>query len=203
MADCGCEMEAKNAAERKTLRLLMAVNAAMFLIEITTGLLAHSTALLADALDMLADATVYGISLAAVGGSKQGKARAALMSGTFQITLAILVLVDVIRRFIWGSNPESFWMMGIGAIALLANIYCLLQISKHRRGEVHMRASWIFSRNDVIANLGVIIAGVLVWWLNSRLPDLVIGLLITGLVLRGGIDIIRDATGERSQPDSF
>ncbi|MEB3338625.1 MAG: cation transporter, partial [Leptolyngbyaceae bacterium] len=115
MADCGCEMKARNAAERRTLRLLLAINATMFVVEIITGLRANSTALLADSLDMLADATVYGISLAAVGGSKGSKIRAALMSGTFQITLAVLVLMDVIRRFVWGSEPESFWMMGVGA----------------------------------------------------------------------------------------
>lgn len=197
MADCGCEMKARNAAERRTLRLLLAVNATMFAVELFTGLLAHSTALLADSLDMLADATVYGISLAAVGGSKQGKIRAALMSGTFQVTLAAFVLADVIRRFVLGSDPEPLWMMGIGAIALLANVYCLSLISKHRQGEVHMRASWIFSRNDVIANLGVITGGALVLLFNSRLPDLVMGLLITGLVLRGGIDIIRDAKSDQ------
>ncbi|MBD2465477.1 cation transporter [Oscillatoria sp. FACHB-1407] len=197
MADCGCEMKARNAAERKTLRLLLAVNAMMFVLEMITGLLAHSTALLADSLDMLADATVYGISLAAVGGTKGSKIRAALMSGVFQITLAVLVLVDVVRRFVWGSDPEPFWMMGIGAIAFLANVCCLFLISKHRQGDVHMRASWIFSRNDVIANLGVIVAGVLVLLFHSRLPDLIMGLLITGLVLRGGIDIIRDAKAEQ------
>jgi len=190
-------MKARNAAERRTLRLLLAVNATMFAVELCTGLLAHSTALLADSLDMLADATVYGISLAAVGGSKQRKIRAALMSGIFQVTLAVLVLTDVIRRFVFGSKPESFWMMGIGAIALLTNVYCLFLISKHRQGEVHMRASWIFSRNDVIANLGVITGGALVFLFHSRLPDLVMGLLITGLVLRGGIDIIRDANSEQ------
>lgn len=197
MAECGCEMKARNAAERRTLRWLLAINALMFGVEITMGFLAHSTALLADSLDMLADATVYGISLAAVGGSKGGKIRAAFMSGAFQITLAVLVLVDVVRRFIWGSDPESFWMMGIGAIALVANVFCLVLISKHRQGEVHMRASWIFSRNDVIANLGVIAAGALVFLFGSRLPDLIMGLLITGLVLRGGIDIIQDAKGEQ------
>lgn len=197
MSDCGCEMEARNAAQRRALRWLLAVNATMFIVEIITGLLAHSTALLADSLDMLADATVYAISLAAVGGTKGSKIRAALMSGIFQVTLAVLVLVDVVRRFIWGSDPEPFWMMGIGAIALLANVCCLFLISKHRQGDVHMRASWIFSRNDVIANLGVIVAGVMVLLFNSRLPDLIIGLLITGLVLRGGIDIIRDAKREQ------
>lgn len=199
MSDCGCEMQAKNAAERRTLRWLLAINGSMFTVELITGLLANSTALLADSLDMLADATVYGISLAAVGGSKRGKIRAALISGSFQMTLAGLVLVDVIRRFLLGSAPEPEWMMGIGAIALLANVICLSLIAKHRQGEVHMRASWIFSRNDVIANLGVICAGGLVQLFNSRIPDLVMGLLITGLVLRGGIEIIWDA--HREEPE--
>lgn len=199
MSDCGCEMQAKNAAERRTLRWLLAINGSMFTVELITGLLANSTALLADSLDMLADATVYGISLAAVGGSKRGKIRAALISGSFQMTLAGLVLVDVIRRFLLGSAPEPGWMMGIGAIALLANVICLSLIAKHRQGEVHMRASWIFSRNDVIANLGVICAGGLVQLFNSRIPDLVMGLLITGLVLRGGIEIIWDA--HREEPE--
>ncbi|MDX2231911.1 MAG: cation diffusion facilitator family transporter [Leptolyngbyaceae cyanobacterium bins.349] len=197
MADCGCEMTARTAAERRTLSGLLTINAAMFGLELTTGLLAHSTALLADSLDMLADATVYGIALTAVGGSNRGKIRAAVVSGCFQMTLAVFVLVDVVRRFVWGSAPESLWMMGIGAIALLANVSCLLLISKHRQGEVHMRASWIFSRNDVIANLGVIGAGVLVLLFNSRLPDLVMGLLITGLVLRGGISILQEAKREQ------
>jgi cation diffusion facilitator family transporter len=193
MAGCGCEVEIRNREERKLLWLLLAINGAMFCIEFITGWLAESTGLIADSLDMLADAAVYGIGLYAVGKSLRDKAHAALISGIFQILLALGVLADVIRRFIQGSEPLSDYMIGIGLLALIANLSCLALISKHREGEVHMRASWIFSVNDVLANLGVIAAGALIYLTNSRLPDLIIGLLIAALVLFGGIRIIQEA----------
>ncbi|MEG4584778.1 cation transporter [Microcoleus sp. MOSTC5] len=162
MSECGCHMEAKNAAERKTLRILLLINGTMFVVGIVAGVLAHSTALVADSLDMFADASVYTMSLYAVGKSAHHKNRAATLSGIFQITLAVMVVVDVIRRFVWGeSSPESGWMMGIAFLALIANSYGLYLLSKHRKGEVHMRASWIFTQNDVIANFSVIVAGLL------------------------------------------
>lgn len=197
MSDCGCQVEARNAAQRRTLRILLAVNGLMFGLEIFTGLLAHSTALIADSLDMLADAIVYGISLAAIQKTALHKAQAALLSGGFQILLAGLVVVDGLRRFLTGSDPEPGWMLGMGLLALAANLYCLSLIARHRRGEVHMRASWIFSRNDVIANVGVIGAGILVQLLQSRLPDLFVGLAIALLVLWGGIQIVQDAQQAR------
>ncbi|WAL59958.1 cation transporter [Thermocoleostomius sinensis] len=193
MSDCGCgDVKAASAAQRKTLGWLLAINALMFALELVTGLLAGSTALVADSLDMFADATVYSIALYAVGRSPAAKKRAAGLSGLFQVGLALLVLADVVRRFVLGSDPEPTWMVGIGLLALAANVVCLLLIAKHRQGEVHMRASWIFSKNDVIANLGVIAAGFLVSMTGSRLPDLVIGLLVAVIVLRGGIAILRD-----------
>jgi len=108
--------------------------------------------------------------------------------------LALGVLADVTRRFMLGSEPESIWMMGFGLLALLANVWCLLLIAKHRHGEIHMRASWIFSKNDVIANVGVILGGFLVYLFNSHLPDLLIGFAIALIVIRGGLAIIRDAS---------
>lgn len=199
MSDCGCQMEAKNAAQRKALGYLLIINATMFLLEVITGVLAHSTALIADSLDMLADATVYGIALYAVGRSHLDKTRAASLSGIFQMTLASLVLVDVIRKFLSGSHPESSLMIGIGFVALVANVVCLWLLAKHRKGDVHMRASWIFSKNDVIANISVIGAGVLVTLFQSRLPDLIIGLAISILVLRGGVQILQEAHSEKSR----
>lgn len=190
MSNCECQVEAKNAAQRKVLRYLLIINAAMFLLELITGVLANSTALLADSLDMFADAAVYGISLYAVGRSHTQKTRAASLSGIFQMTLAGLVLFDVIRKFFLDSHPESTLMMGVGFMALVANIICLLQIAKHRQGDIHMRASWIFSKNDVIANISTIVAGLLVTLLHSQLPDLIIGLAIAIWVLRGGVGIL-------------
>jgi len=198
MSDCGCQIEAKNAAQRRVLGYLLLINGTMFVLEMTTGVLAQSTALIADSLDMLADATVYGISLYVVGRSSIYKTRAASFSSILQMTLASLVLFDVIRKFISGSDPESALMMGIGFIALMANVLCLGLLAKHRKGEVHMRASWIFSKNDVIANLAVIIAGLLVTILQSQLPDLIIGLAIAILVLRGGVQILKEARGEKA-----
>jgi cation diffusion facilitator family transporter len=197
MSDCGCHMEAKNKAERKTLRILLLLNSTMFVLGIVAGTISHSSALIADALDMFADASVYTISLYAVGKSAHFKNRAATLSGIFQITLAVMVVLDVIRRFVLGSSPESGWMMAIALLALIVNSYCLYLLSKHRQGEVHMRASWIFTQNDVIANFSVIIAGLLVNLLNSRFPDLIIGLSIASLVVWGGISIIRDSQRDR------
>ncbi|QEQ01350.1 cation diffusion facilitator family transporter [Thermosynechococcus sp. QKsg1] len=193
MSDCGCHIEARNAAERKTLRIVLLINVLMFFMEVITGILAHSTALIADSLDMLADALVYGLSLYAVGRSPRHKTRAAGLSGLFQMTLAVLILGDVIRRFVSGSAPEADWMMAIALLGLVANGYCLYLIAKHRQGEVHMRASWIFTQNDVIANVSVIIAGGLVALFRSPYPDLIVGFGIASLVLWGGIRIVRDA----------
>jgi cation diffusion facilitator family transporter len=197
MAECGCEVEIKEKEQGRLLIILLSINAIMFFVEFGTGILADSTGLIADSLDMLADAAVYGIALYAVGHSAQRKAMAAHMSGLFQIVLAVGVAMDVVRRFIFGSEPESVMMMAIGTVALAANVTCLTLISKHREGEVHMRASWIFSKNDVLANLGIILGGVLVAASGSRLPDLLIGAVITVIVLRGGLHIIKDAAAER------
>ena len=139
MSDCGCEIEAKNAAQRKILGYLLIINGIMFLLEVVTGIMANSTALIADSLDMFADAAVYGTSLYAVGRSHRRKIQAASLSGLFQITLAGLVLVDVIRKFFVGRLPESGLIMGVGCIALAANFICLWLLAKHRQGEVHMR----------------------------------------------------------------
>ena len=197
MAKCDCEIEAKNKKETRVLLILLSINAFMFIAEITFGIISESTALIADSLDMLADATVYGIGLYAIGGPISVKIKAAYVSGIFQILLGLSVAVDIVRRFIWGSDPESILMISIGIIALIANTICLMLISKHKDGEVHMRASWVFSKNDVIANLGIIIGGVLVYLLGSRIPDLIIGITITIVVIRGGIGILKDATNEK------
>lgn len=194
MSGCGCgDVEIKDRAESKVLWQLLAINAAMFLLEFIIGWLAQSTGLIADSLDMLADAGVYAIGLYAVGRSLRDKTHAASVSGVLQLGLAALVMLDVIRRAFHGSEPYGLIMMTVSAVALVANVACLALLAKHRDGEVHMRASWIFTANDVLANLGVIIAGVLVYSFDSRIPDLIIGAIIALLVTRGGIQILREA----------
>jgi len=199
MSGCGCEIEIQDKSERRVLIALLLINGIMFVAELGVGWWAQSTALIADALDMLADAMVYGVGLYAVGKSSLVKVHAARISGSLQVLLGLLVLVDIVRRLIVGSEPVSILMMSMGLIALIANVTCLILIAKHREAEVHMRASWIFSKNDVIANLGVILAGGLVAWTGSRLPDLVIGLLVALLVIRGGMLILQDAKATRTQ----
>ncbi|AEA98189.1 cation transporter [Alteromonas sp. KS69] len=199
MSGCGCEVEIKDQSQRQVLYWLLGINATMFVIEMGIGLLADSTALIADSLDMLADAVVYGVALYAIGKSLLHKANAARISGFFQMALGLLIIIDIVRRSIYGSEPVSGLMMAMGAVALVANVICLVIIRKQRNEEVHMRASWIFSANDVIANLGVIFAGVLVFWLDSRWPDLVIGVIVSCVVLRGAKMILEDAGNERQR----
>lgn len=186
------------ADERRTLRLLLAINAVMFGIELLAGWIGDSIGLIADSLDMLADAGVYTATLLAVGSSARRKTRAATASGVIQLCLAFGVVAEVARRWLYGSEPASRLMIGISLLALSANAACVLLLRRHRHGGVHMRASWIFSTTDVQANLGVILAGALVALTGSRLPDLAIGLVVCGLVVRGGVRILREAAASRA-----
>jgi len=196
MAGCNCNEGLDDIEQRRALVVLLLINGVMFIAEFIAGLMADSTALIADSMDMLADALVYSVSLFVVGKSIQAKIHAAKLSGIFQILIGLGVAVDVVRRFITGSSPEPMFMIIVGFVALIANVACLFVIAKHRKGEIHMRASWIFSKNDVIANIGVIAAGVLVSLLASPIPDLIIGLVISTVVIRGGVMILRDVRAE-------
>lgn len=198
MADDCCSIEVESAAQARTLWIVLGINAAMFVAEFVAGVIARSTGLIADSLDMLADAAVYSVSLYAVGRSETLKNRAAMLSGVLQILLALSLAVEILRRTIMGSEPEPFFMIGVSLVALAANVICLTLIAKHRDGEVHMRASWVFSKNDVIANVGVIVAGGLVLLFAEPWPDLIIGALIVFVVFRGGISIVSDAKRERA-----
>lgn len=188
-SEIGMPIQTKD--EGRVLWTLLAINFAMFLVEIGIGFYAESTGLVADSFDMLADAIVYGMSLYAVGRPHLIQQRAAYLSGWFQLLLATGAIMEVIRRFLFGSEPNSILMMGISTLALAANISCLVLLMRHRKGAVHMRASWIFSTNDVIANLGVILAGLLVYLFHSPWPDLVIGVVIAVIVGCGAISILR------------
>ena len=176
--------------ERGTLEVLLGINAAMFVVELAAGWMAQSAGLIADSLDMFADAAVYGISLYAVGHAARRQATAARVSGFLQLLLATGALLEVLRRWVFGSQPEPLGMAGIALLALAANVACMALIAKHRHGGVHMKASWIFSTNDVLANLGVILAGGLVAWTGAAWPDLAIGTAIALVVLSGALRIL-------------
>ena len=198
MSDCDCPIDVDTRQQGRVLVILLAINAAMFVIELVSGIVAESTGLIADSLDMLADAVVYGIALYAVGRSANARIHAAFASGYFQLALALLVALDVSRRAIFGSDPEPSYMVLVGLVALAANVVCLSLIAKHRDGGVHMRASWIFSKNDVIANTGVIVSGGLVYATGMRWWDLIVGMAIAYVVFRGALTIIHDARSERA-----
>ena len=183
---------ARRTNERKSLWAVLAINFAFFVIEMSTGFFSRSMGLVADSLDMLADSFVYAISLFAVGGSLVRKKRIARLAGYFQIVLALLGFIEVIRRFSGSEEAPDFrTMILVSIFALIANGTCLYLLQKAESREAHMQASMIFTSNDVIINLGVIIAGVLVYLLNSNKPDLVIGTIVFVVVIRGAMKILR------------
>jgi Co/Zn/Cd efflux system component len=181
----------EDAGEARLLWMLLSINAVMFVVEIAVGFLAQSTGLVADALDMFADAAVYGLSLFAVGRAASMKVRAAHVAGWLQLLLAVMVLGEAARRFIGGSEPVSSLMMGMGLLALLANVACLVLVARKKDAGAHMKASYIFSANDVIANAGVILAGFLVAVTGTNYPDLVIGIVVALFVINGAQRILR------------
>ena len=199
MSDCGCHHEAKNAQEQRVLWIALALNAAMAVIGGIAGWIAHSTGLLADALDMLSDATAYASGLVAIGRTARFKANAAWLSGGILLVLGIGVLVEVGRRVLQGAEPLSGWMIGTALLSLVVNVTVLRMLSPLKSGEVHLRATWLFTRADVVANIGVILAGVLVWWLANPYPDYVIGTLIGLYVIKEAIEILRDARRASTQ----
>lgn len=200
MADCGCKApEARTAQEHRVLRLALVLNAAMAVVGGLAGWIAQSTGLLADALDMLSDATAYAIALMAIGRSALFKVRAATFSGSILLVLGVGVLIEVGRRLIYGAEPLSEWMIGAALLSLIVNLTVLRLLAPMKSGEVHLRATWLFTRADVVANLGVIFAGLLVLWLGVPYPDFVIGALIGLYVIKEAIEILRDARSEANE----
>ncbi len=183
----------ENTNQKKLLWSVLVINFAFFIIEMATGLISKSMGLVADSLDMLADSFVYGISLFAVGGTLIKKKRIAKLAGYLQITLAIIGFVEVLRRFLVEEKlPDFSTMIIVSILALIANGTCLYILQKSKsKEEAHMKVSMIFTSNDVIINLGVIIAGVLVNWLSSSKPDLIIGTIVFILVVQRAFRILK------------
>ena len=202
MSDCGCHHEAKSAQERRILTIALVLNAAMAVIGGVAGWMGQSTGLLADALDMLSDATAYAIGLAAIGRGARFKANAAWLSGSVLLVLGLGVLLEVGRRVFQGAEPLSGWMIGTACLSLVVNLTVLRMLAPLKSGEVHLRATWIFTRADVVANVGVVVAGLLVLVLASPYPDYVIGTLIGHYVIKEALEILSDARKARSESKS-
>jgi cation diffusion facilitator family transporter len=197
MDDC-CENKSEMLAllrnrQKGVLQLVLAMNAAMFVAECTAGLLAHSTALLADSLDMLGDAVVYGLSLYALHRSARWRAGAALTKGVIMTAFGLGVVIEAMLKIMTGVVPEERLMGIFGVLALVANLSCLLLLLRHRADDLNMRSTWVCSRNDVIANVGVLFAAAGVAITGAAWPDILIGLLIAGLFLCSAWGVMRAA----------
>lgn len=180
------------SSQRKSLWIVLFINFLFFIIEMSTGIISKSMGLVADSLDMLADSIVYGLSLIAVGGTIALKSRIATVAGYFQMSLAVLGFAEVVRRFVGVEQmPDFKIMIFVSLFALLANIICLVILQRSKSNEAHMRASMIFTSNDIIINLGVILAGLLVLRLDSSMPDLIIGAIVFVLVVQGAFRILK------------
>lgn len=172
---------------------VLTINAAMFVTEFALGWLAESTALISDSLDMLADAAVYTVALYGATRGPRAQAGAATTAGLLQGTLALAAIGEVVRRLVVGSSPLPVYMIVVSLVALAANIWCLRLVGRHRDAGVHMTASWIFSQNDVLVNMSVIIGGALVAITGAVIWDLALGVAIAVLVFTSAIRILHSA----------
>ena len=178
--------------ERKLLWQVLAINAFFFALELITGFISNSMGLMADSLDMLADSIVYGMALWAAGGSVVRKKTIALFAGYFQLVLAMLGFIEVIRRFVGlEATPDCLIMVVVSVFALLANALCLYLLQKSKSKEVHIQASMIFTSSDVFVNLGVMVAALLVFITQSPYPDILIGSIVFVIVGKGAIKILK------------
>ena len=183
-----------NQNEEKVLITVLIINAMFFVIEMTFGWISNSMGLVADSLDMFADASVYGLSLYAVGKAVSRKKNIAKLSGYIQLSLAVFGFIEVLRRILGIEEvPDYKTMMIVAAFAFFANMICLYLLQKQKSEDAHMKASMIFTSNDIIVNLGVIAAGFLVNFLSSNKPDLIIGTIVFIVVARGAFRILKIA----------
>lgn len=197
MSDCcndkACEIEILGERQAAVLKIVLAINAAMFLLEATAGILARSTALLADSLDMLGDALVYGFSLYVISRGTRWKAVAAMSKGLIMAAFGLGVMFEAVYKMFHPVVPGVEWMGIIGFLALAANTICLVLLWRHREDDINMRSTWLCSRNDVIANVSVLLGAAGVWWMNSMWPDILAGSLIASLFLRSAVHIIGES----------
>ena len=189
--DKACELEALRGRQGSVLKIVLAINAAMFLVEIGAGLMAHSTALLADSLDMLGDALVYAFSLYVLARGARWQAVSAIFKGSVMAVFGFFVLGEAAYKSLYYSVLPVAETIGIiGVTALLANSLCLGLLWRHRSDDINMRSVWLCSRNDIIANTSVLLAAAGVWLTESGLPDIIIGLFIAAIFLRSAFHVI-------------
>ncbi|WP_231378764.1 cation transporter [Brevundimonas sp. BAL450] len=189
-------MTSANDQQRRTLLIVLILNALLFLGLGAGGILADSSALLANAVDNASDSVVYLISFVAIGRAASWKRGAARLSGILLLVFAAGVLIDVGRRWWFGTEPVGWTMMGLALVAAIVNLVCLMLLRRDTSGDVNMEAAETFSLNDFASNGGILVAGALVMWLDQSWPDLVVGMLVAAIAVKGGIEILRSASDE-------
>jgi Co/Zn/Cd efflux system component len=178
---------------RRVLIVVLLLNALMFFVEFGAGLIAQSASLMADSIDMLGDAAVYGLSLFALGRSLRWRAGAALVKGGFILLLGLGVIAEIGIKIAWGVPPASGVMLAIGTMALVANLSCLALLWPYRAHDVNLASTFACSRNDVVANVGVLAAAWLVSMTASAWPDILVATAIAALFVRSSLKVIGDA----------
>jgi Co/Zn/Cd efflux system component len=200
MEDCcsekSCEIEALHKRQGSTLRVVLAINAVMFLVELTAGLLADSVSLVADSLDMLGDALVYGFSLYVIARGARMKAISALLKGGIMAVFGLFALSQAVYRIMVPQVPAFEAIGAIGLLALAANGLCLALLWRHRGDDINMSSVWLCSRNDIVANVSVLVAAAGVWYTGSGWPDIAVGLALATLFLRSALFVLRGSLAQ-------
>jgi len=189
-------VEALRESQGATLRVVLAINAVLFVVELAAGVLAGSTALLSDSLDNLGDALTYGLSIYAISRGPRTKAKVALLKGFLILAAALFVLAQVGYRALYGATPLYEAMGVVSLLALAGNATCLALLWKHRSADVNMSSVWECSRNDIAGNVAVFIAAGAVWLTGTRWPDLVVGLLLSAWLLASSARVLRNGAAE-------
>ena len=197
MADCcnnkACEIDALRNRQSTVLKIVLGINAVMFIVELTAGLIGGSVSLLADSLDMLGDALVYGFSIYVVARGASMKAKAALFKGGIMAAFGLFVLGQAVYKIIFPQLPVFEAIGAIGMLALAANSTCFFLLWRHRSDDINMSSVWLCSRNDIIANILVLFAAAGVWFTASGWPDIIVGLALAALFLRSAVFVLREA----------
>jgi len=201
MADSCCESKTEDLAllherQGRVLWIVLAINAVLFVLEFTVGWISRSTALLGDSLDMLGDSLVYAFSLWVLQRGRLWRARAALTKGVVQAGFGVLVLAQAGWKVLDGVDVNATAMGAMGLLALAGNTWCFWLLWQHRSDDLNMRSTWLCSRNDLIANTAVIAAALLVGWIGTGWPDVIVGVAIAALFLRSAVQIIGEARQE-------
>lgn len=182
--------------QRKVLIIVLILNAMMFAIEFSYGVISQSTALMADSLDMLGDAIVYALGLYVISKGPKWKAISAVLKGLIMTTFGLYVLFEAVLKIQQDVLPAASIMGPVAVLALLINLICVYLLFSHRDDDINMNSTWICSRNDIVANTSVIGASMLVWYFHSKWPDIIVGLALSGLFLKSAFGVLSGAARE-------